>query len=120
MPFRDIEQVVGGLDVAEYDNGNSSTADTIDWSLSKSQKSTLTGNCTFTFTAPNGVGMLTLKLIQDAVGGRTVTWPGTVIWSPLQTPVLQTSAGTVDVIEFYYDGVNYYGKYAVQPQYLWV
>ena len=38
---------------AEFDNGNSSTADTIDWGVGNKQKSTLTGNCTYTFTAPD-------------------------------------------------------------------
>jgi len=103
----------------EVDNGDSGAADTIAWAAGNCQKSTLTDNCTFTFTAPNGVGMLTLKLIQDGTGSRAVTWPGTVIWSPLAPPVLQTAPAAVDIIQFYHDGTEYYGKYSVQPQYLW-
>ena len=113
----DVTGFVGNTD--EVDNGNSGAADTIVWAAGNCQKSTLADNCTFTFTAPNGVGMLTLKLIQDGTGSRAVTWPGTVIWSPLAAPVLQTAPAAVDIIEFYYDGTNYYGKYSVQPQYLW-
>lgn len=108
MPFRDIEQVVGGLDVLEYDNGDSSTADTIDWTLSKSQKSTLTGNCVFTFTAPLGIGDFQLKLIQDGTGSRTVTWPATVASSGNVKPVLSTTIAAVDLIKFYYDGALYH------------
>lgn len=94
----------------ETDNGNSSTADTIDWTLSNKQKSTLTGNCTFTFTAPPGPCSLILKLVQDATGSRTVTWPATVHWSGGTAPTLTTTANKVDIITFYYDGTTYFGN----------
>lgn len=94
----------------ETDNGNSSTADTIDWRLSNKQKSTLTGNCTFTFTAPAGPCSLILKLIQDSTGSRTVTWPATVHWSGGTTPTLTTTVNKVDIITFYYDGTTYFGS----------
>lgn len=95
---------------AETDNGNSSTADTIDWTLSNKQKSTLTGNCTFTFTAPGGPCSLVLKLVQDATGSRTVTWPAAVHWSGGTAPTLTTTANKVDIITFYYDGTTYFGN----------
>jgi hypothetical protein len=94
---------------AEYDNGNSSTADTIDWGNGNYQKSTLTDNCTFTFTAPDGVGKFQLKLIQDGTGSRTVTFPGTVKWESGTAPTLTTDADAIDIIVFYFDGTNYYG-----------
>lgn len=97
----------------ETDNGNSSTADTINWTLSNKQESTLTENCTFTFTAPGGPCNLILKLIQDATGSRTVTWPATVKWSGGVAPTLTTTASRIDIISFYYDGTNYYGTYAL-------
>lgn len=93
----------------ETDNGNSGTADTIDWTLSNKQKSTLTGNCTFTFTAPPGPCSLILKLVQDATGSRTVTWPAAVHWASGISPTLTTVAGRVDIISFYYDGSTYFG-----------
>lgn len=93
----------------ETDNGNSGTADTIDWTLSNKQKSTLTGNCTFTFTAPPGPCSLVLKLVQDGTGSRTVTWPAAVHWSGGTAPTLTTTASKVDIITFYYDGSTYFG-----------
>lgn len=93
----------------ETDNGNSSTADTIDWTLSNKQKSTLTDNCTFTFTAPGGPASLILKLVQDGTGSRTVTWPAEVHWSGGTAPTLTTTASKVDIICFYYDGSTYFG-----------
>jgi hypothetical protein len=95
---------------AEVDNGNSGAADTVDWTAGQTQKSTLTGNCTFAFTAPPGVCGLSLKLIQDATGSRTVTWPGSVIWVGGSAPTLSTAPAAVDIISLYYDGTNYYGS----------
>ena len=94
----------------EVDNGNSSTADTIDWTAGNKQKSTLTGNCTFTFTAPSGPCNLILKLVQDGTGSRTVTWPATVKWPEGTAPTLSTAANSVDIVSFYYDGTNYHGQ----------
>lgn len=95
---------------AETDNGNSGAADTVDWRLGNKQKSTLTDNCTFTFTAPAGPCNLILKLIQDGTGSRTVTWPATVKWSGGTAPTLTTTASRVDIISLYYDGTNYFGS----------
>ena len=97
----------------ETDNGNSSTADTIDWRVSNKQKSTLTANCTFTFTAPTKPCSLVLKLAQDGTGSRTVTWPATVHWSGGIAPTLTTTASRIDIITFYWDGSTYFGNYSL-------
>lgn len=97
----------------ETDNGNSGTTDTIDWGVSNKQKSTLTGNVTYTFTAPPGPASLILKLVQDGTGGRTVTWPSAVHWPSGTAPTLTTTAGQIDIVSFYYDGTNYYGNYSL-------
>jgi len=96
-------------DGTEVDNGNSGTADTIVWNDGNFQKSTLTGNCTYTFTAPTNKGRYQLVLVQDATGGRTVTWPASVKWPGGTAPTLSTAANSIDIISFYYDGTNYYG-----------
>lgn len=93
----------------EYDNGNSGTADTIDFGNGNIQKSTLTGNVTYTFTAPAGEGRFQLVLVQDATGSRTATWPASVKWSGGTAPTLSTAANSIDIVTFYYDGTNYYG-----------
>ena len=94
---------------SEFDNGNSSTADTVDWGVGNYQKSTLTGDCTYTFTAPDGVGKFQLKLIQDGTGTRLVTFPATVLWSGGTAPTLTTDANAIDIVMFYWDGTNYFG-----------
>ena len=90
------------------DDGNSSTADTIDWTTGSIHKSTLTGNCTYTFTAPTGVSRLTLQVVQGA-GPYTVTWPATVKWAGATAPTLGTTNGRSDFISFIWDGTNYWG-----------
>src|SRR3990167_2388356 len=95
---------------AEVDNGNSGAADTIDWTVGNKQKSTLTDNATFTFTAPPGPCNIILKLVQDATGSRNPVWPATVKWSGGAEPTWSTAASAVDIASFYFDGTNYYGQ----------
>ena len=103
----------------ENDNGNSGTAKTIDWNDGNKQKLTLTGNCTLTFTAPTISGVtspvfgLQLRVIQDATGSRTITWPSTVKWPQAQAPTLSTAANAIDIIYLYFDGTNYLASYAL-------
>lgn len=94
---------------AEYDNGNSGAAKTIDWNNGNKQKLTLTDNVTLTFTAPDptGVGHFQLKLIQDATGSRTVAWP-TIKTSGGVFPSIASAAAAETIISIYYDGTNYY------------
>jgi hypothetical protein len=51
-------------------------------------------------------------MTQDGVGNRTATWPATVDW-PVNgvAPTLSTGAAEVDLIGFYFDGVNYLGGF---------
>jgi len=110
MNSQDIDNAKTVTFIAEVDDGNSGAADTIDWTTGQKHKSTLTANCTYTFTAPQGPCNLLLKVVQDGTGSRTVTWPATVKWPTNGTaPTLSTGVNDVDIITFYYDGTNYYG-----------
>lgn len=92
------------------DNGNSSTADTIDWGTGNYQKSTLTGNCTYTFTAPSGPARVTM-LVYTGAGSFAVTWPAAVKWTGGTAPTITTTASKVDIVTFLYDGTNFWGTY---------
>lgn len=94
---------------AEVDNGNSGTADTIDWTVGNKQRTTITGNVTFTFTAPTGPCNLMLKIVMDGTGGYTLTWPATVKWKSGTQPTWGTAPNAVNIASFYFDGTNYYG-----------
>lgn len=95
---------------SEFNNGNSGTSRTIDWTRGQKQVVTMTGNCTFGFTAPPGVGNFLLRIVQDATGNRTANWPASVHWVGNTKPTLSTAGNRVDIITFYYNGSIYYGQ----------
>jgi hypothetical protein len=97
---------IGGV---EYDNGNSGTSKTIDWKNGNHQKVTMTGNCTFTFTAPSKACMLSLRFINDGTAGRVRTLP-TIKWPGGTAPTWTTTANAVDILSLFYDGSAYYGQ----------
>lgn len=61
-----------------------------------------------TFSVPNGPTNVFLMVVQDATGGRTVTWPASVLWPGGSPPVLSTAANAVDIVSMIYDGVDFY------------
>lgn len=95
---------------AEFDAGNSGTSKTIDWTNGVAQKITLTGNVTFTFTAPSKTGSPLVLRVLTGAGSFTATWPASVKWT--STPTVTTTASRMDLFNFYYDGTNYYGSYS--------
>lgn len=64
---------------------------------------TLDDSPTLTFTgAASGVACgFTLILRQDGTGGRTVTWPTSVVWPGGVAPTLTSTAAAVDVFTFF-------------------
>ncbi len=64
---------------------------------------------TFTFTAPAQNRHVQVRMIQDATGGRTTTWPATVKWAGGVAPSFVTTANAINIANFYYDGTNYWG-----------
>jgi hypothetical protein len=96
--------------IREIDNGNSSTAATIDWTTGNKQKITTTGNCTLTFKNPSGACNLILKVVHTTnATAYTYTYPSTVKWTGGTKPATTNTSGAIDVIAFYFDGTNYYG-----------
>ena len=96
-----------------FDAGNSSTAITLDLANGNVQKLTLTANCTVTLTSPASGAMrsLTLLVLQDGTGSRTITWPGSVKWGNAGAPTLTTTASKMDIISLFTvdGGTNWYG-----------
>jgi hypothetical protein len=69
---------------------------------------TLDANCTLTFPTAAAGRSFTLVLKQDAIGSRTVTWPGTVQWADGSAPTLTTTANKRDAFTFLcVDGTNW-------------
>lgn len=104
-----VVAAVGKAQQAVYDAGTSGTSKTIDWRVNRMQKVQLTGNVTFTFTAPSEPGMYALRIAQDATGGRTITWPSAVKWPNGFTATHPPGASKYCWFIATYDGTNYDG-----------
>lgn len=92
--------------------GNTGAAKTVpDTALGGVVNFTMTGNCTFTFPTVGAGGSFKMRLVQDATGSRTATWPGTVKWPGGTAPTLTTTAARSDDLEFTsFDGTNWHGQ----------
>ena len=71
-------------------------------------KITLSSNATITLANPSTMGVYTAEVLQDATGGRTVTWTN-VVWGGGAAPTGSTTANRKDVYTFFYDGANFLG-----------
>jgi hypothetical protein len=72
---------------------------------------TLGGNRTFANCTAQTVGTYILHVVQDATGGRTLTWGGMYKWPQGTAPVLSTGANKRDILSFICDGTNMYGSF---------
>lgn len=96
--------------------GSSGSSKTVTWSTKAVQTMTLTDNCTVTFSFTNcPVGYYVLILTQDGTGGRTITWstatPSTTRWLGITgAPILNSTASSVSIATFFFDGTNTYGS----------
>jgi hypothetical protein len=98
--------------------GNAGASKAIDWATAQRQSITLDQNTTLTFSFTGcPVGSYLLKIVQDATGGRTVTWstgtPGTTRWlGSVVAPALHSAASGVSFAQVYWDGALAWGNLA--------
>lgn len=59
---------------------------------------TLTGNTVISATNLTAGEAVVIRLIQDATGGRTVTWGAEFVWAGGLTPVITTTANGVTIV----------------------
>jgi len=90
-------------------------AATISWNPSNGLNAsvTLAGNRSLSFSTPPASGAYgTLVVKQDGTGGRTLTLPSVtnkILGSSSTTTIaLSTTANAIDIVNFYYDGSNYF------------
>ena len=91
----------------------------IDFNNANIHELTLTGNITSLIidnppTSAN-VGNITIIIKQDAIGGRTISWPSSFKWSGGEEPSLTTDAHSIDTVNIYTTdgGSNYYATSAL-------
>lgn len=98
----------GGGVTAEYNAGNSGTSLTINWNNGYSQKITLTGNCTLSFSNPVNGQNYYLRILQDATGTRQVIFPATFIFTNDKMPDIINAGATCGFeIALTYNGTSY-------------
>lgn len=112
------DQVVSQPEIKDYSEtvatANSGAAYAVDLTQGNIYKLTLTGNCILTLSNPPATGKagsLTLILVQDGTGSRTITWPASVKWPNGTAPTLTTTASAVDVVQLVTvdGGTTWYG-----------
>jgi len=88
--------------------GNRTGAVSIDLSAADVYTLTAIGNITFSFAnSPTSVyaGQVTVTVVQDATGGRTITWPASAKFDGGTSPPATTTANAKDVWTVWtYDG----------------
>lgn len=84
---------------------------TINWDMDDGGMAVVTLAGNRTMAAPTNLkrGTYILKVIQDGVGTRTLTWNAVFQWAGGTAPTLSTAAGAVDIISFVSDGSFLYG-----------
>lgn len=92
---------------SQLDIATTSGAITVNWTNAQCQRQAEpTGSITYTFTAPPGPCHLQLLINSDGTStAQTFIWPGTVIWLGA---TWAAAANKKSVINFWYDGTNYY------------
>jgi hypothetical protein len=96
--------------VIDWNTATDGATVTFDLSTYKKQRVTLAGNRTLALSNVSAGDVFMIALIQDAVGGRTVTWFSTIKWADGVVPTLTTTADKADVFGFIQISIgNYYG-----------
>lgn len=92
--------------VGEYDNGNSGSSITIDWSKGDRQLLTVSASTTLSYSSAVKGQTLTLRVVENATGGFSVTLP-TSKWPSGTAGTFTTTANAINLLVIYYDGTNY-------------
>lgn len=87
---------------------------TLDLSVSKNHDITMpAGNITIAVANETNGQIFTVRILQDSVGSRTVTWFTTIKWSGGAAPTLITTANKADTLIFRVTGTDTYDGFVV-------
>lgn len=98
----------GQTDFGFINAGNCGAGVTLNWNSGRVQKTLLNAaTCTLVFSNPISGNEYVIHIVQDATGGRVVTFPATVTWAGGSPPVLTAGANKTDVCAFRWNGTAY-------------
>lgn len=108
----EVARVVAGalrvLGQAVSDRHDNGTSGSVDWNNGSVQAITLDANKTITLANPIAGAVYTLEFVQDATGGRTVTWPASVKGEDGgAAPQPDATANRTTLVSLYFNGTNY-------------
>ena len=85
---------------------------TVDWNNGNVQYVTIAGNRTLNFSNEKQGGIYTIAVVQGSGGSHLLGYsPAVDKWLPNSTPVLGTTAGDVDVFQFFCINSKRYGRH---------
>ena len=107
--IRGVDELYLNGSLAQAAVQNNGGALTINWyQNSNIQAITLDSNATLAFgTTPAKSAELTLIFTQDATGGRTVTFPGSVKWPGGSAPTITGTANSIDIVECFFNDISF-------------
>lgn len=108
-----VAQVIAMLQMPELAKGSLGSTPVFNFlsGATPSQSGTLSANATASFSNGISGGHYTIRLRQASSGGPyTLSFPG-VLWPGGIAYQSSTLASAIDIIEFYYDGTNWYGTF---------
>lgn len=79
----------------------------LDWRYRRRMKQTLAASTIYTFTAPPTDTSFEIVVVQDATGGRIVTWPS-IQWIGGLPKNANDAPNAVSVFRFWYNGSSYF------------
>ena len=92
----------------EHTNTTTASSTLINWNTAVKQRLTINQDTNLIFSNPNGPS--TLILVLDYQNDITqINWPNSVKWPGGAAISLTKKQGSKDIINFYYDGVDYLG-----------
>jgi len=86
---------------------------TFDLDVANIHTVTLGGNRILAISNEDAGQVFILRLVQDGVGSRTVTWFSTIKWAGGSAPTLTTTAGKTDVLGFICTAADTYDGFIV-------
>lgn len=116
-PFTNAEvaalQAIADHQIQVYAPAASGTA-TLDLSKGNIHHITMpAGNITIALTNGSAGQCFIVRILQDGVGSRTVTWFTTIRWAGGVAPTLTTTASKADTLGFEITGTNTYDGFVV-------
>jgi uncharacterized delta-60 repeat protein len=111
VALQKIDAAINEYNSSYFDNGNSGTAATIDWSKGDTQKITLNSNTsTFTFTNPVvGVNYKLLIKQTPIINARKIIYSSNVVWSNPDTIAPDLGVVSLAIDRNYTQGTGYNG-----------